>query len=178
MLCDHHSVAKLCDRPKGKLCTPKTSLTSPHSLPLSITLILSVCLYEFGLDASHKCIVQHLFFCVHEHRESFHLFRPSLIFFFQQCFVVFAVQVFHFFGRIYSYFIQLDAIRNGTALHAHSSCIRTASRSLILYLRPSQLDLSGASKLHFSLCPLPTRVSQGLFFLHIRWFPSAGNQSA
>ena len=99
-------------------------------------------------------------------------------FFFQQCFVVFAVQVFHFFGCIYSYFIQLDAIRNGTALHAHSSCIRTASRSLILYLRPSQLDLSGASKLHFSLCPLPTRVSRGLFFLHIRWFPSAGNQSA
>lgn len=81
MLCDHHSVAKLCDRPKGKLCTPKTTLPSPHSLPLSITLILSVCLYEFVLDASHKCIVQHLFFCVHEHRESFHLFRPSLIFF-------------------------------------------------------------------------------------------------
>lgn len=119
-------------------------------------------------------IIQYLSFCVHEHRVPFHLFRASFTFF-QQCFVVFTVQVSHFFGHIYSCFIHLDAVRNGTVLHAHSSCIRTGSQSLTLYLRPSRLDLSWVSKLHFSLCPLCICVPRELFLLHIRWFPSAGN---
>lgn len=86
-------------------------------------------------------IIRYFSFCVHEHRVSFHLFRASFTFF-QQCFVVFTVQVSHFFGRIYSCFIHLDAVGNGTVLRAHSSCIRAGSQSLILYVRPSQWGLS------------------------------------
>lgn len=98
--------------------------------------------------------------------------------FFQQGFVGSAVRVFHVFGCICSYSMHLDALRNGAVPHAHSSCIRTGSRTSALCLRPSQLDLSGVSRLHFSLCPLPIHVPRGLFLSHIRGFPSAGDQRA
>ena len=86
-------------------------------------------------------IIRYLSFCVHEHRVSSRLFRASFTFF-QQCSAVFTVQTSHFFGHIYSCSVHLGAVRNGTVLRAHSSCIRAGSQSLILYVRPSRWGLS------------------------------------
>ena len=120
--------------------------------------------------------VQHLFFCVHEHRESFHLFRTSLTFFSAVfcsfCCASLSLLWPHLF-LLYSFGCYQEWNRAPHPFFMYQDCI-----SLLNFIfEPSQLDLSRASKLHFSLCPLPIRIPRGLF-LHIRWFPSAGNQSA